>query len=457
MYQTFIDLDELIILCIDKSAKKFLQEAVACYRAGAYRSCIVSTWNAVVFDFIHKLRQLDQVGNGEAYQLLQQFENMSKNSDVKGLWKFESDIPNIAESKFALISPIEKADITRLCEDRSRCAHPSMASLEEPFEATAELARYHMRSAVTYLLQRPPVQGRLALNIIWEDIKSVYFPTNPNQAVQYFQKGLLARPRVSLIKDIVIGLTRSLLTEDLPEDEKERQFSALNAVARMHRENVGNILTENLSSIILDEVTDENWPKVITYLRRVDNAVENLSDPCRLKAIRFIEKMNVASGINCQDKEILANAAYIDFLMDSVQVKLKEASPDEVLNLMERLPYESNKFKVILNDSIEAFIKKFERVTSFQESLNCVDKFYPIYSFLSPTHKESILNAFCNNHQIYGSYKSPWVITNIFHEDTKNGSLLESYWLSFRKKLDEKFPDRFEDLKKLIDSYKDKF
>jgi hypothetical protein len=88
MYETFINLDELIILRRDQSAKKFLQEAVAFYRAGAYRSCIVSTWNAVVFDFIHKLRQLDQVGNGDASQLLQKIESMSQNSEVKKLWEF---------------------------------------------------------------------------------------------------------------------------------------------------------------------------------------------------------------------------------------------------------------------------------------------------------------------------------------------------------------------------------
>jgi hypothetical protein len=40
------------------------------------------------------------------------------------------------------------SDIERLFEDRSRCAHPSMTSLEEPFEATAELARYDLRSAI---------------------------------------------------------------------------------------------------------------------------------------------------------------------------------------------------------------------------------------------------------------------------------------------------------------------
>src|SRR4028118_107983 len=82
MHETFIDLDELIVLCRDKLAKKIIQEAVACYRAGAYRSCIVATWNAIVFDFLHKLRELERSGNGEATNTLQYFENISSQMKV---------------------------------------------------------------------------------------------------------------------------------------------------------------------------------------------------------------------------------------------------------------------------------------------------------------------------------------------------------------------------------------
>jgi hypothetical protein len=231
MYEAFIDLDELIVRCRDKLAKKFIQEAVACYRSGAYRSCIVATWNAVVFDFLHKLRELERLGNGEATNILRKFEQISSEKKVKDLWQFELDIPNIALTKFEFISPVEKSDIERLFEDRSRCAHPSMTSLEEPFEATAELARYHLRSAVMHFLQRPPVQGRSALKRIWQDIESEYFPKDSEMATQYFQKGLLASARPTLIKDVIIGLTVSLLTEERSEDERLRQFSALNAVA----------------------------------------------------------------------------------------------------------------------------------------------------------------------------------------------------------------------------------
>lgn len=55
MHSNLIDLDELVLKCRDKQSKKLIQEAVACYKVGAYRSCIVANWNAVVFDFLSKL------------------------------------------------------------------------------------------------------------------------------------------------------------------------------------------------------------------------------------------------------------------------------------------------------------------------------------------------------------------------------------------------------------------
>jgi hypothetical protein len=341
MHKTFIDLDELILLCRDKLAKEFIREAVACYRAGAYRSCIVSTWNAVVFDFIHKLRQLTQVGNDEASRLLHRFETMNRNADVKQLWKFESDIPSVAQSKeFELISHIEKNDIERLLEDRSRCAHPSISSLEEPFEATAELARYHMRSAVMHLLQRPPVQGRSALARIWQDIESFTFPTDPNLAAEYFKQGLLASARPSLIKNIIIGITVSLLTEEKSDNERERQFSGLNAVALIYPKEARKILSENLSHIIIDKTTDENWRHIIVYFRKTI-FIEDLSDAVVIRARTFIEKIDTHSFSSYFDddiEDILINAAHVDFLIDSVKEKLKCISAKELLNINKRLP-----------------------------------------------------------------------------------------------------------------------
>lgn len=249
--------------------------------------------NAVVFDFLHKLRELELLGDREAAKLLEEFDNLRvSEKKFKELWQFEFNIPEIALTKFELISNIEKSDIARLFEDRSRCAHPSMTSLEEPFEATAELARYHLRSAVTHLLERPPVQGRAARERIFQDIKSEYSPVNLELAIIYFQKSPLARARFILVKNIVIGLTKDLLTENRPEDERSRQFSALNAISSRYSQETREILNIQLSDIILNRVKDEDWDKAIVYLVSI-TAWDSISKPCMLKAEAYIDKLDI--------------------------------------------------------------------------------------------------------------------------------------------------------------------
>lgn len=592
MYETFIDLDELIVRCRDKQAKKFIQEAVTCYRSGAFRSCIVATWNAVVFDFLHKLRELELLGDGQASSLLKEFEKISSASNVRELWQFESNIPKTALTKFELISAVEKADIERLFEDRSRCAHPSMTSLEEPFEATAELARYHLRSAVMHLLQHPPVQGRSARERIFQDIKSEYFPVDPELATKYFQKSPLARARFSLIKDIVLGLTVSLLTEELPEDERTRQFSALNAVSTMYRKETGGILNEQLSNIILNKVVDTNWDKVIIYLGSV-TAWESLSEPCQLKAKSFIEKLDVFDSslrfyqpLSHQSLNILLRASCVDFLKEFIirklqelslkdllsvkeicknklfnetvinyllreaiqqatlnelllmrldvdealneliepclQKEIKEASLKKLVSVMSKYEDESlneliehclkekisnasldellvagSKYKLLdkLNDELielfDSFISQMIKDVSFAELLQLqywdeipnellspilkenvsaiVDEFIKSNSWgsaitnakllveiadsLSPIQWADILEAFCKNDQIYGSYYCPDIFCSLFKNSVNLSGFVQPYWLSFREKLNKFNGVRFDRLKQLIDSY----
>jgi hypothetical protein len=332
MYTHFIDLDELIERCQDEKTKKFIQEAVNCYRVGAFRYCIVATWNAIVFDYLNKLRQLELVGNGDATQELEKFESKSLISDFKGLWDFESNIPEVARKKFELISPVEQKDIIRIFEDRSRCAHPSMTSLDEPFEATAEQARSHLRNAVIHFLQYPPVQGRAAIKKIWEIIKSNYFPTDVESAIISLKKSHLARARFSVIQDIVIGLTVSLLTEENPEDERERQFSAINAISQIHPNETNKILNSKLSSIIVDKVVDTNWDKVIIYLFNV-KSWDKLDESCYVKAKVFIDKLEIKESSNSSSSlskntiqkniKLLIKGSYLNFLEDTIRNKVK--------------------------------------------------------------------------------------------------------------------------------------
>src|SRR3712207_8471465 len=55
----------LVLRCRSEQARQYIAEAVACYRAGAVRACIVATWVAVVYDFVHKLRERSEEHTSE--------------------------------------------------------------------------------------------------------------------------------------------------------------------------------------------------------------------------------------------------------------------------------------------------------------------------------------------------------------------------------------------------------
>lgn len=117
--QSFIDLDELILLCRNEKAKSFIQEAVQCYKASAYRQTIVATWIAVVYDIIHKLQELELTGDANAARYLERYEKIRKVGDLRGSLEFEKNILEVAKDGFELISDIEYIDLVRLREDRN--------------------------------------------------------------------------------------------------------------------------------------------------------------------------------------------------------------------------------------------------------------------------------------------------------------------------------------------------
>lgn len=115
------DLEELVLACRDEQAREHIREAVECYKSGAFRACIVATWIAVVFDYIHKLRLLDLTGDKEARKQLERFEKIrgSGNDALADALAFEREVIDTAAEKFELLTPLEKADLKRLQDDRN--------------------------------------------------------------------------------------------------------------------------------------------------------------------------------------------------------------------------------------------------------------------------------------------------------------------------------------------------
>ncbi len=86
------DLDDLLASCLTTNGKRTFAEAVACFRAGAYRACIVATWTAVTFDFLGKLRDLELTGSEPATKLLAEFERARSQGDILTAQRLEREI-----------------------------------------------------------------------------------------------------------------------------------------------------------------------------------------------------------------------------------------------------------------------------------------------------------------------------------------------------------------------------
>jgi len=284
------DLDELVLKCRDEKAKNYIREAVSCYKSGAFRSAIVSTWVAVAFDIIDKLKDLSLAGDKEAEKQLDEFEKARKAGDIAKSLKFERDILQISRDKLELISHVEYIDLERLQQDRNRCAHPSMTSDSEIFKPSAELARVHIRSAVEHLLQYPPAQGKSALEGLIKEVDSQYFPADVGKALTSLKNSPIYRARETLVRNFVVVLLKKMLSD--PEDYKKNMqlASALSAISKMYNAVFDSTLTDKLSNIV-KTIEDEDLHRVFDLLRNLSESWEYLDDDVKQKIQSYVESL----------------------------------------------------------------------------------------------------------------------------------------------------------------------
>jgi hypothetical protein len=234
MASPLADLDELVLKCRDERAKAYIAEAVASYKVGALRAAIVSTWIAVCFDVIEKLRELALAGDKEAEQRVEELEVTRKSNDIVKALAFERELLPLIRDKFELISHIEYVDLERLQFDRNRCAHPSLVSEDQAYSPSAELARAHIHAAVTHLLCHPPAQGKYALERLVRESSSQYFPDEINKAKIAFASGPLKRPRDSLVRNFIVILVKQFFEKEENYKQYARAAASLGAIKLMH-------------------------------------------------------------------------------------------------------------------------------------------------------------------------------------------------------------------------------
>ncbi|RYF50798.1 hypothetical protein [Xanthomonas arboricola] len=93
-----LDIELMVERVRSDQAKSFIKEAVVCYKAGAYRSCVVSTWVALIHDFLEKFRELALSGDSSAKTLVDEFDRIQAARDTNAALKFEREVLDVARN-----------------------------------------------------------------------------------------------------------------------------------------------------------------------------------------------------------------------------------------------------------------------------------------------------------------------------------------------------------------------
>jgi hypothetical protein len=272
-----IDLEELVEQCNGLRAKAYIREAVDCYKVGAYRACVITTWIAVVYDIVDKLRDLALTGDAQAAAKVRDFEAINAKRDVDAALEFEREILALAQEPYEFLSAYEALELRRLQEDRNRCAHPNLVREDEVFRPIPELARAHMRHAVDLVLKRPPVQGKSALGLVQKEVESQYFPASVDGAFEVLKHGPIARARRSLIKTFILGALTSCLKETLSPHQIAQRLAAFSAVRKIHPQVTEELLREEVSAIFT-KLGDALLGRGITILDQIPDLLPWISD-----------------------------------------------------------------------------------------------------------------------------------------------------------------------------------
>jgi hypothetical protein len=385
------DLDELALRCQHERARGYLSEAIGCYRAGAFRACIVSTWIAVAFDFIDKLRELDLSGDLNAHAKLEEFDRIRTQNDLRRSLEFERGILELARDSFELLSPLEYSDMKRLFEDRNRCAHPSMIALDQAYQAEPELARLHMVNAVNYLLGRPPVQGKAAMDRLVHEIESQYFPTETSAAVQHFRHGPLARPRDALVRNLVILLSKKVLLESIEDTEARRIYAAISAIREMHREVTEAVLFDMLSDL-MRRVEDDALPRALGFLRLLADSWQYLRADVRARLEAYVRNMPGEGTTHS-----LGFAVGFPPLQGMAIQRVASLEDGELAEILEK--YHG---PALLDRAIALYIE----ANSFNEANRRANLLIlPVVQYFSSQQVERIIRGAASNSQILGSFQ----------------------------------------------------
>ncbi|EST26769.1 hypothetical protein [Streptomyces niveus] len=204
------------------TSRRYVEEAVAAYGAGAYRAALISIWIAVAADIIEKIRIMAEQA-GPAVQLRDDLDNAIKGNNVNALQGFERSLITRAHKDLELIGSREAEELARIYQDRHLCAHPAFVSDgEDLFSPSAELVRAHLATAVDALLSQPAVTGRKAIERFGREIASDSFPRDDARLNDHLRASYTDHGTTALKANLIKVVCKETLKPGVPLPQRWR-------------------------------------------------------------------------------------------------------------------------------------------------------------------------------------------------------------------------------------------
>jgi len=418
------DIDALLLSVRDKESRRLIEEASSAYRGGAYRSAVVSTWIAVVYDIVAKARELAAKGEGEARVFVGEIDGAIAKSratkDYRDTQTIERDLLLTAKDRLQIIAEHEFTDLDRLQKDRNSCAHPAFIADNELFQPTAELTRAHLVHALRHLLIHAPLQGKAALSRLEADVLSLSYPTTRPEIGAYISDKYLARAKDTLVKEIIKRLITALFSADRAKFDGHEWLLAF-TLAEVSSAKPA-IYDQNLPSLLnpgVDSVDDASLLGICRFIE-VDSRIWSwLSENARLRVRNLLAKAPVDDLKKFDTLELRA----ISELSEILVARFNTFDVATQKNLL--LAYPRPEF-------IEAAIAMYSNVRSYRSAEDIgqtiITRFAPFFSVQDVIQ---LLNVVEENDQIWCAGGTPKILQNVFDMTSAILPETKARWTSF--------------------------
>lgn len=418
--KTLTDLDELLFQVRDKNSGVYISEAINAYKGGAFRTAIVSVWIAVAYDIISKIIEIANQGDGRAVEFKKKFEGYTSNitpEHIKQLQEIENSLLDNAFKDYEFINKYEHAHLSRLKDDRNKCAHPAFYDNDTLYQPEPELARMYIVQAVTYLLRYPPMQGKSALEKIQEEIERTSFPRDKERIFELLHDRYLSRSKSVLVKNLLkITLSKILYKINKIEEEK-KWINILSAIQRGRTNEYEEYMPAILSNKI-KKCDDEQLRRIVFILNE---------NPTCWDYIERADKIRIEEII----KELIINT------------NLNQILRYEACCLVEKISHMKD---IILPLALDLYqdVKNFRNAEDVGREI-----ILPIIDSFSKEQILNIINTVKENDQVQYAIKTQSIIIEIFNKTCTKFPCLNNAWIELINTVD--YQDNYRRLRKKME------